>query len=113
MKSCWGVALIDGYQGMEGDGPAGGTPVDSRIAIASTDFVAANRVGVEAMGVDSKWLGYLNYCGDFGIGQYDLSKIDIRGAKIADVRKQYKLHKDIERELQWMGPMQELPVRIG
>jgi len=113
LKPSWGVALIDGYQGMEGDGPAGGTPVDSRIAIASTDFVAADRVGVEAMGIDPAWPGYLNYCGDFGIGQYDLTKIDVRGAKIADVQRKYQLHKDIERELQWMGPMQELPARIG
>lgn len=113
LKPNWGVALIDGYQGMEGDGPASGTPVDSRIAIASTDFVAADRVGVEAMGIDPAWPGYLNYCGDFGIGRYDLAKIDVRGAKIADVRRTYKLHKDIERELQWMGPMQELPPRIG
>jgi uncharacterized protein (DUF362 family) len=113
LKPSWGVALIDGYQGMEGDGPASGTPVDSHIAIASTDFVAADRTGVEAMGIDPTWVGYLNYCGDFGVGQYDLSKIDIRGAKIADVQRKYKLHQDIDRELQWMGPMRELPPRIG
>jgi uncharacterized protein (DUF362 family) len=113
LKANWGVALIDGYQGMEGDGPADGSPVNSRIAIASTDFVAADRVGVEAMGIDATWLGYLRFCGDFGIGQYDLTKIEVRGAKIADVRRKYKLHKDIEKELQWMGPMRELPVRIG
>jgi uncharacterized protein (DUF362 family) len=40
----WGVALIDGSEGMEGNRPTSGTPVPSRIAIASTDFIAADRV---------------------------------------------------------------------
>ena len=27
--------------------------------------------------------------------------------------KKYQLHKDIERELQWMGPIQDLPPKLG
>jgi len=78
-----------------------------------TDYIAADRVAVEAMGINADWLGYLQYCAQCGIGQYDLSKISIRGAKIADVKKSYRLHQDIERELLWMGPMQELPPKLG
>jgi uncharacterized protein (DUF362 family) len=113
MKPFWGLAVIDGYEGMEGNGPSSGTPVPSRIAIASRDFIAADRVGVEAMGIDAKWLAYLRYCGDFGVGQYDLAKIDIRGEKIAAVARKYRLHPDMDRELQWMGPMDELPAVVG
>ena len=113
LKPYWGATVIDGYEGMEGNGPAGGTPVASRVAIASTDLIAADRVGVEAMGVDPTWMGYLQYCSMFGIGQYDLGKIDIRGEKIAAIQKKYRLHKDIERELQWMGPIQDLPPKLG
>ena len=109
----WGLAVIDGFEGMEGNGPGGGTAVPSHIAIASTDFIAADRVGIEAMGINPDWVGYLNYCGQAGLGQFDLSKIDIAGASIASVGKKYKLHKDIEQELQWMGPMNELPERVG
>jgi uncharacterized protein (DUF362 family) len=87
--------------------------VPSLVAIASTDYVAADRVGVEAMGIDPSWLGYLNYCGQSGLGQYDLAQIDIRGAKLADVTRKYQLHRDIERELQWIGPMTELPPKLG
>ena len=109
----WGVAVIDGFEGMEGDGPAGGTPVPSRIAIASTDFVAADRVGVEAMGINPDWVGYLRYCAQAGLGQYNLAKIDVTGPAIASVAKKYKLHPDIDRELKWMGPMKELPPSLG
>jgi uncharacterized protein (DUF362 family) len=113
MKPFLGATVIDGYEGMEGNGPSSGTPVPSRLAIASTDYVAADRVGVEAMGINPEWMGYLRYCAEFGVGQYDLAKIDIRGEKIEAVRRKYQLHQDIERELQWMGPLLELPMKLG
>ncbi len=109
----WGAAVIDGYEGMEGNGPSSGTPVDSRIAIASADYIAADRVGIEAMGINPEWIGYLIYCYRSGLGQYDLAKIDVVGAPIEQVKKKYVLHRDIERELQWMGPMEELPPKLG
>lgn len=113
LRPYWGAAVIDGFEGMEGNGPTSGTPVASRIAIASTDYIAADRVGVGAMEIDPKWLGYLRYCHRIGLGQYDLGKIDIVGAKLDAVKKKYVLHHDIDRELQWMGPMKELPPKLG
>ena len=109
----WGAAVIDGFEGMEGNGPSSGTPVESRLAIASTDYIAADRVAVETMGINPDWVGYLGYCSQAGLGQYDLSKIEVIGATIASVQKKYQLHQDIERELQWMGPMEELPPKVG
>jgi uncharacterized protein (DUF362 family) len=113
LKPYWGATVIDGFEGMEGNGPASGTPVQSRIAIASTDYVAADRVGVETMGINPDWMGYLKFCADFGIGQFDIKNIDIRGEKIADVMKKYRLHADVERGLEWMGPIKELPKKLG
>ena len=113
MRPFWGATLIDGFEGMEGNGPASGTPVPSRVAIASTDYIAADRIGVEAMGIDAKWIGYLQFCAQAGLGQYDLAKIDIEGEPLEKVRRKYKLHNDIERELQWMGPMRDIPVKLG
>ena len=101
----WGATVIDGLEGMEGDGPVSGTPVPSRIAIASLDYVAADRVGVEAMGIDPRWVGYLQYCEQAGIGNYDISKIEVRGEKIAAVARKYHLHSDVDRNLQWMAPL--------
>jgi len=109
----WGATIIDGFEGMEGNGPAAGTPVPSRLAIASTDYVAADRVGAECMGVDAGWLGWLKYSGEVGLGQADLSRIDLRGASIASVKKEYRLHPDIELMLKWRGPMEEMPPNLG
>jgi uncharacterized protein (DUF362 family) len=98
---------------MEGNGPSSGSPVPSRLAIASTGYIAADRVALETMGINPDWLGYLNYSGQVGLGCYDLSKIDVVGPPIASVQKKYRLHMDIDRELQWMGPMEDLPPKLG
>jgi len=113
MQPNWGAAVIDGFDGMEGDGPAFGTSVPSHIAIASTDYIAADRVALETMSINPDWVGYLKYCGQVGVGEYDLSKIKVIGPSIASVQKKYQLNPDIDMELQWMGPMQGLPPSLG
>jgi uncharacterized protein (DUF362 family) len=113
LRPFWGAAVIDGFEGMEGNGPNSGIPVPSRLAIASTDYVAADRVGVECMGMNPEWVGYLGYCERMGVGRYDPAGIDLRGEKIAAVKKTYQLHRDIERMLEWMGPMKDLPPKLG
>ena len=113
MQPHWGLAVIDGFEGMEGNGPAWGTPVHSQIAIASTDLIAEDRVGLEAMGVNPEWVGYLRYCAQFGLGQFDLSKINIVGPSVASVAKKYQLHPDIQKELQWMEPLQKTSPSLG
>ena len=109
----WGLGVVDGSEGMEGNGPMSGTPMAHRIALASTDFLAVDRVSLECMGIDPTWLGYLNYAYQAGLGQYDLAKIDVIGTKIADVQKKYRLHADVDRMLEWRGPMQDLPSNLG
>ena len=109
----WGLALIDGFEGMEGNGPGNGTQVASHVAIASTDFIAADRVGLEVMGIDPDWVGYLAYCGQAGLGQYDLTKIQVDGVSIASVAKKYQLHPQIQKELEWMGPLQQGSPTMG
>ncbi len=113
LKPFWGATVLDGWEGMEGNGPGSGTLVPSRIAIASTDYVAADRVGVEVMGINPDWVGYLNFCAQARLGQGDLSNIEIRGAKLASVTRKYRMHDDIERELKWMGSMKEIPPKLG
>jgi uncharacterized protein (DUF362 family) len=113
MISNWGLGIVDGFEGMEGNGPMQGIPVGHRIALASTDLLAVDRVGLECMGIDASWPGYLNYAYQVGLGQYDLTKIDVVGAKIAEVQKKYRLHADVDRMLEWRGPMLDLPPNLG
>jgi len=100
------LAVIDGYEGMEGTGPVNGTPISQKVCIASMDWLAADRVGAELMGVDFNKLGYLSYCVRAGDrGQGDLSKIQIVGPAIKDYAKTYQLPRQWEQITSWQRPL--------
>jgi uncharacterized protein (DUF362 family) len=98
------LAVIDGYEGMEGNGPTLGTPVDHRICVASQDWLAADRVGVELMGIDFSRIGYLNHCSSMGMGISDLEKIEVIGEYLKEHIKPYKLPDNFEKQGVWMNP---------
>jgi uncharacterized protein (DUF362 family) len=98
------LALIDGFEGMEGNGPIGGTPVDHRVCVAGTDWMAADRVAIELMGIDFAKVGYLNYCGQAGLGETDLKRIEVVDEPLARHVKTYKLANNVEQQIQWMKP---------
>jgi uncharacterized protein (DUF362 family) len=101
------LAVIDGYQGMEGNGPVSGTPVEHRVCVASTDWLAADRVAVELMGIDFAQVGYLNYCARAGFGEADLEKIEMIGEPVARHMRHYRLHDKFENQKMWMTPPQQ------
>jgi uncharacterized protein (DUF362 family) len=98
------LAIIDGFEGMEGNGPNSGTPVDHRICIAGTDWLAADRVAIELMGIDFAKVGYLNFCAQTGSGVADLNQIEIIGEKINNHKRSYRLNDNINAQLIWMNP---------
>jgi uncharacterized protein (DUF362 family) len=98
------LAVIDGVQGMEGNGPVGGTAVEHGVCVVSPDWLAADRVAVELMGIDFKKVGYLNFCGQGGLGETDLARIEVLGPRLTDHVKPYRLSDNIEQQLVWMRP---------
>jgi uncharacterized protein (DUF362 family) len=98
------LAVIDGYAGMEGNGPTSGAAVDHRVAVVSPDWLAADRVGVELMGIDFAKIGYLNYCAQAKLGETDLGQIEVLGEPVARHTRTYRLHDNLEKQLTWMTP---------
>ena len=98
------LAVIDGYEGMEGNGPTLGTAVSHRVCVAGQDWLAADRVGVELMGIDFSRIGYLNHCRQMGLGNSELSSIEIVGENIKDHIIKYRLPDNFERQGAWMNP---------
>ncbi len=84
------LAVIDGFTGMEGDGPSRGTPVDSRIAVAGVDPHAADVLSARLMGFNSKKILYLSAMTEAGMGQGDLEKITVLGNRVADCSYRFK-----------------------
>jgi uncharacterized protein (DUF362 family) len=99
------LAVIDGYQAMEGNGPVGGTPVEHRVAVASLDWLAADRVAVALKGIDLAKMGYLNYCAAAGMGEADLDRMEILGARVSDHVRKYHLADNVVQQLEWMKPL--------
>lgn len=75
------LAVIDGFTGMEGDGPSRGTPIDTRYALASTDPLAADTLGARLMGFDPQKILYLSAMAQAGMGQGNPGKITVLGAR--------------------------------
>jgi uncharacterized protein (DUF362 family) len=84
------LAVIDGFTGMEGDGPSRGTPVDSRIALAGADPLAADVLGARLMGYDSKKILYLSAMTEAGMGQGNLEKIQVLGNRTDECSYRFK-----------------------
>jgi len=100
------LTVLDGVEGMQGNGPVGGSPVDHRVCVVSPHWLAADRVAVELMGIDFAKVGYLNFCAQANYGEADLAKMEILGPALAEHVKTYQLHDNIDRQLIWMEPAQ-------
>jgi len=96
------LAVLDGIVGMEGNGPVRGTPVEGNIALASTDWVAADRVGIELMGVDYSEVKYIQWCSAAGMGVDDISKMKLIGADFRKHITTYTLNQNIEQQREWL-----------
>lgn len=105
--------IIDGVEGMEGNGPISGTPVNHGIAMAGFDPVAIDSMCARLMDIPLENVGYINYCAAAGLGNMDRDKIEIIGSE--DPSKhviKYKLGSNIDRQLEWKDAL-ELPNQLG
>ena len=95
------LSIIDGREGMQGNGPTEGTPVDHGFALAGFDMLAVDSIATTLMGFDFDDIGYLNYIGWAKQGNADLANIDILGPDPANHIIAYDPPDNIERLLEW------------
>ncbi|TRZ55498.1 DUF362 domain-containing protein [archaeon] len=84
------LAILDGFEGMEGDGPAMGNMVEMGIALASADCVALDRTAAKLCGFEN--VPYLDLCLKDGIGAQEAEIIKLGFSNIADIAKKFKQH---------------------
>jgi uncharacterized protein (DUF362 family) len=108
------LGVLDGFEGMEGNGPLNGDPVDHRVAVAGADYIAVDRVGTEVMGAEFDNIRYLNYLWDHGFGEGELGKIQVIGETIQTCRKPYRMaHRFLKmRRQEKKGLYQDLAVGL-
>ncbi|MBN1661874.1 MAG: DUF362 domain-containing protein [Anaerolineae bacterium] len=96
------LAVLDGYEAMEGNGPTDGTPVPLRAAVAGTDALAVDVVGAALMGFDARQVGYLHYCTLMGLGTANLDEIEMVGnATLEECRRPFQPHRRYRHQLKW------------
>ena len=96
------LSILDGFEGMEGNGPIRGTPVDHRVALAGFDMMAVDRMGCELMGVDLADVGYLTWLARSCYGQADREKITIIGDRDPkDHIITYKMSDNHDKVMEW------------
>jgi uncharacterized protein (DUF362 family) len=98
--------VIDGLEGMQGNGPIRGEPVEHGVALAGSDVLAVDSIGAQLMDIPIEDIGYLNFCANAGMGIVDRSKIDIiSNQNPQNFVKKYQLHSRIEQQLEWKNEL--------
>jgi uncharacterized protein (DUF362 family) len=93
------LVVLDGFICMEGNGPVDGTPVDMKVAIASTDPLKADGAGARLIGFNPEDIGYLYYLQKEGMGDYSLE--GLIGEDLNKYKKNFVPHATIDIQSQW------------
>ena len=95
------LSVIDGFVGMEREGPVKGDAVNLGVAVASMDYVAADTIMAKIMGYDPSDIGYLYYANRESLGVGDMSQINVIGENISNIMHAFTPHRETEDALQW------------
>lgn len=84
------LSVVDGFTGMEGDGPTNGTAIDQQIALASCDALLLDIIACKLMNVNPSDIGHLVLAAEKGYGVSNISEVKVVGdVKISDVKKSF------------------------
>lgn len=83
------LAVTVGHPAMIATGPTGGIPVESGLAIASTDAVAADCVGARLLGFSAQAVRHLWEAGRLGLGETDLDAMEFPGMSFEAAAKAF------------------------
>lgn len=85
------LIIVDGTLGYEGLGPVlFGKPRKVGIVIAGTDPVAVDAVSSAVMGHDPKEVDHIRIAAELGLGEIELDRIEIRGARMDEVKQSFE-----------------------
>jgi len=81
------LTVIDGFVGMEGQGPIDGTPVQMNLIIAGTDVVATDATACRVMGINPYEIKHIRKAFEKGLGK---SEAQIVGEKLDAITRAFK-----------------------
>ena len=93
------LVVLDGLYCMEEDGPVAGKGICVNCAVASTDAIKADGIGVRIMCLNPEDIGYLYYLNKEGLGDYSTN--GLIGDKVESCKKEFKMHPTYEVQKRW------------
>lgn len=84
------LIIMDAIIAMEGYGPAMGYPVEMNLILAGTDVVAVDTVATRIMDIDVNLVKHLTAAGNQGIGISELTRIEVKGEDLNDVKRHFR-----------------------
>ena len=84
------LIVVDGIIGMEGKGPIVGTPVEMNVILCGRDPVTVDSVAAHIMGFKPEKIKTIVRTHRGGMGEIELSKIEIVGVKPKSVAKKFR-----------------------
>lgn len=85
-----GFAIVDGIEGMEGDGPLHGTAVSSGVLVMGQNLTAVDATAARIMGVYPEKVDYLRYMIPYG-GTINVGRIQQLGEMVAEVQQDFQV----------------------
>jgi len=85
------LAILDGFIGMEGDGPIRGRAIELEIALASVDLISLDATACRVIGVDPDEIEALVLANQKGYGTIKSEEIELRGiTNLTSIKKVFK-----------------------
>lgn len=101
------LAVIDGFEGMEGDGPVHGDPLPLDWALAGLDPLTVDRVTTRLMGLDPEDIGYLTFLTE-ARSAMPKEKISFVGDSPQGLGRSFKPHRNFVRQQAWKRELAEI-----
>jgi uncharacterized protein (DUF362 family) len=98
------IGVIDGVEGLQGNGPGGTDVVPMGAAFAGADVWAVDAVCTKAMGFEPLELGVFVYARERGLGMTDPDAIEVRGDPLAETARPFRPHEKYPLQRQWHEP---------
>lgn len=92
-------AVMDGTTAGNGPGPRTMHPEVKNIILASSDQVAIDAVGAKLMGFDPMSLPYIRLATERGLGNGEMSKINVVGTDIVDINWHFSVGTNLVRKI--------------
>jgi len=81
-----GLTIMDGIEGMDGQGPAAGRAIKTNCLLASTHPVAVDLGLCAVVGLDPRKIPTLIHGENINFGPRDLSEVEVKGVSLDDLR---------------------------